>query len=210
MIKLKSILSEAYAWERKEGQPLPTLKDVQEAYDAKGVEDAVDEAEEGAKPDYIDLDKDGDEEESMKDAAKDAEAEDDMNEQIFFPIGGDKSSSKSLNFKKEFQLDLSTVNVGDVLEAYGTDPDQPIGRGTVVAVDNSGKRVELSDIEVLKKMFDTRGSKRGLNKVFSVGPNGKLNGFKIAKSIDINESFWNRVKGNLHGHEYILREAFRK
>ena len=26
----------------------------------------------------------------------------------------------------------------------------------------------------------------------------------------MNESFWNRVKGNLHGHEYILREAFRK
>lgn len=24
------------------------------------------------------------------------------------------------------------------------------------------------------------------------------------------ESFWNRVKGNLNGHEYILREAFRK
>jgi hypothetical protein len=23
-------------------------------------------------------------------------------------------------------------------------------------------------------------------------------------------TFWGRVKGNLHGHEYILREAFRK
>lgn len=27
---------------------------------------------------------------------------------------------------------------------------------------------------------------------------------------EITEAFWNRVKGNLHGHEYILREAFRK
>jgi hypothetical protein len=72
MIKLKNILSEAYAWERQDGKPLPTLKDVQEAYDAKGVEDAADEANEGAKPDYIDLDKDGDEKESMKDAAEDA------------------------------------------------------------------------------------------------------------------------------------------
>jgi hypothetical protein len=26
----------------------------------------------------------------------------------------------------------------------------------------------------------------------------------------LEEGFWNRVKGNLHGHEYILREAFRK
>ena len=32
MIKLKNILSEAYAWERQAGKPLPTLKDVQEAY----------------------------------------------------------------------------------------------------------------------------------------------------------------------------------
>jgi hypothetical protein len=80
MIKLKNILSEAYAWERQEGKPLPTLKDVQEAYDAKGVEDAADEANEGAKPDYIDLDKDGDEKESMKDAAEDAKDEKETNE----------------------------------------------------------------------------------------------------------------------------------
>ena len=41
MIKLKNILSEGYAWERQAGKPLPTLKDVQEAYDAKGVEEAA-------------------------------------------------------------------------------------------------------------------------------------------------------------------------
>jgi hypothetical protein len=28
--------------------------------------------------------------------------------------------------------------------------------------------------------------------------------------LNMRESFWGRVKGNLHGHEYILREAFRK
>jgi hypothetical protein len=32
----------------------------------------------------------------------------------------------------------------------------------------------------------------------------------VREEDDMNESFWNRVKGNLHGHEYILREAFRK
>ena len=32
MIKLKNILSEAYAWERQEGKPLPTLAEVQAAY----------------------------------------------------------------------------------------------------------------------------------------------------------------------------------
>jgi hypothetical protein len=82
MIKLKNILSEAYAWERQDGKPLPTLKDVQEAYDAKGVEEAEDKA--------------------------------------------DKDYESALNMRS------------------------------------------------------------------------------------LGESFWGRVKGNLHGHEYILREAFRK
>jgi len=36
MIKLKNILTEGYAWERRANGSLPTLKDVQEAYDAKG------------------------------------------------------------------------------------------------------------------------------------------------------------------------------
>lgn len=133
MIKLKSILSEAYAWERKEGQPLPTLKDVQEAYDAKGVEDAVDEAEEGAKPDYIDLDKDGDKEESMKKAAKDAEA--DSKE-----VNEEETEEESDEAADDVAADLDALNMGSLEES----------------------------------------------------------------------AFWDRVKGNLHGHEYILREAFRK
>jgi hypothetical protein len=40
MIKLKNILSEAYAWERQEGKALPTLAEVQAAYQAKMREDA--------------------------------------------------------------------------------------------------------------------------------------------------------------------------
>ena len=133
MIKLKNILSEAYAWERQDGRPLPTLKDVQEAYDAKGVEDAVDEAEGGAKPDYIDLDKDGIEEESMKQAALDAEAD-----------------SKEVNEEE--------------------------------TEDESDEAVDAADVDM-----------------------DVLNMESLEES-----TFWGRVKGNLHGHEYILREAFRK
>jgi hypothetical protein len=133
MIKLKNILSEAYAWERQDGRPLPTLKDVQEAYDAKGVEDAVDEAEGGAKPDYIDLDKDGNEEESMKQAALDAEAD-----------------SKEVNEEETEEESDEAVDAADV------------------------------DMDVLNM-----------------------------ESLE-ESTFWGRVKGNLHGHEYILREAFRK
>jgi hypothetical protein len=133
MIKLKNILSEAYAWERQDGRPLPTLKDVQEAYDAKGVEDAVDEAEGGAKPDYIDLDKDGNEEESMKQAALDA-----------------KNDSKEVNEEE--------------------------------TEDESDEAVDAADVDM-----------------------DVLNMESLEES-----TFWGRVKGNLHGHEYILREAFRK
>jgi hypothetical protein len=133
MIKLKNILSEAYAWERQDGRPLPTLKDVQEAYDAKGVEDAVDEAEGDAKPDYIDLDKDDNEEESMKQAALDAEAD-----------------SKEVNEEE--------------------------------TEDESDEAVDAADVDM-----------------------DVLNMESLEES-----TFWGRVKGNLHGHEYILREAFRK
>ena len=60
VIKLKNILTEGFAWERKADGSLPTLKDAI----------AVHEANKGAKPDYIDIDKDGDTEEPMKKAAK--------------------------------------------------------------------------------------------------------------------------------------------
>ena len=126
MIKLKNILSEGYAWERQEGKPLPTLKDVQEAYDAKGIEEAEDSE---AKPDYIDLDKDGNEEESMKKAAKDAK---EVNEE-----------------ETEEEADH--------------------------AANDAGETLDVLNMRSLKE-----------------------------------SNFWGRVKGNLHGHEYILREAFKK
>jgi hypothetical protein len=128
MIKLKNILSEGYAWERQDGKALPTLKDVQEAYDAKGVEDAVEETNEDAKPDYIDLDGDGDKDETMKKAA------------------ADKDDSKVVKEEEteeesdEASADMGVLNMGSLEES----------------------------------------------------------------------TFWGRVKGNLKGHEYILREAFRK
>ena len=130
MIKLKNILSETYAWERRANGSLPTLKDVQEAYDAKGVEDAADEANEEAKPDYIDLDKDGDKEETMKKAAADKEAEE---------VNEEETEEETDHAADEAGEDLDALNMGS-----------------------------------------------------------------------LEEGFWSRVRGNLHGHEYILRETFKK
>ena len=92
MIKLKNILTEGFAWERKADGSLPTLADTTAAYARKLQEeaelnmpfedgedidvDAEETVEEEAKPDYIDLDGDGNEEESMKKAAADKEDSD--------------------------------------------------------------------------------------------------------------------------------------
>ena len=159
MIKLKNILSEAYAWERQDGRPLPTLKDVQEAYDAKGIEEAEDDADKDAKPDYIDLDKDGNEEESMKDAASDMQKKAEQNPK-------DGKSKEDLPSK---DLAMHQMRETDD-ENHGIHADMP-------KHDNDAKE---TDLDVLNM--------------------GSLEESK----------FWGRVKGNLHGHEYILREAFRK
>ena len=153
MIKLKNILSEAYAWERQDGKPLPTLKDVQEAYDAKGVEDAVDEAEGGAKPDYIDLDKDGNEEESMKDAAADMQKKAEQNPKDGKPEEDLPSKDLAIHQMKEEETEEETDH----------------------AADDESVDMDVLNMESLEE-----------------------------------STFWGRVKGNLHGHEYILREAFRK
>jgi hypothetical protein len=62
-LKLKTLL-EGYAWERKADGSLPTLKDAI----------AVHEANSSAKPDFLDLDGDGNEKESMKSAAADTDS----------------------------------------------------------------------------------------------------------------------------------------
>ena len=110
MIKLKNILKEGFAWERKADGSLPTLADTTAAYEAKMREqaelnmpglddeeevniDAEETVDEEAKPDYIDLDGDGDEDESMKKAAadkKDAESKD-VNESLLITKGGEQA-----------------------------------------------------------------------------------------------------------------------
>jgi len=40
-IKLKSLLKEGYAWERKPGKPLPTIQEVMDEYEAKQEKEAT-------------------------------------------------------------------------------------------------------------------------------------------------------------------------
>jgi hypothetical protein len=52
-IKLKSLLKEGYAWERKPGKPLPTIQEVMDEYEAKQETEEVPVKELGKK-DFID------------------------------------------------------------------------------------------------------------------------------------------------------------
>ena len=181
MKKLKDILSEAYAWERRPGKPLPTLAEVQAEY----------QRNEAAKPDFLDLDKDGNTEEPMKAAA------DDMNEGASFQerfadysddalrdmivtlrrFDGTKDDIREL----EQELDRRKQDKGKVNESthylqeddddndineYGDDGTDPIG-------------FNATGVETYDAAYDT--------------PKDAMM-----------ESFWNRVNGNLRGHDWIL------
>jgi hypothetical protein len=169
MIKLKSILSEGYAWEREAGKPLPTLADTTAAHAAKLAEQSaeqaisnpmetplkesddifdeiaaelgisseafdeaanksmaeldiiekiymsdhytkseamsmiadmldvdINEAADGVKPDYIDADGDGNEEESMKQAFADKADKEDMKEAFERRMRGNLKGSEHI------------------------------------------------------------------------------------------------------------------
>ena len=157
MIKLKDILSEAYAWERQEGKPLPTLAEVQAAYDARMREEA--------KPDFLDLDDDGDEEESMKSAAKDADDDNDPEPEKW----NASKLTKDKDLPKPYKYD-----------PYGDDDDDD--GDYYMDEDSSG--------------------------VHADGP--KNANSDVREKEQMIESFNKRMLGNLHGHEYILREAFKR
>ena len=175
MIKLKNILSEAYAWERQEGKSLPTLAEVQAAYDAKMQEQLEDDEheyedapepynhddeeddymDEAAKPDFLDLDGDGNETESMKSAAADSTPHGNN-------IGRNRAKAQLKNNK-------------DNSDIYGHD-----AFGDVTKLNSPS---DVDDVKYKNFTIKTESLAKAFNKI---------------------------MLGNLHGHEYILREAFKR
>ena len=190
MIKLKDILSEAYAWERQEGKSLPTLAEVQAAYDAKMQEqsedagheyedapepynhdDEDDYMDEAAKPDFLDLDGDGNETESMKSAAADS-----THHGNFI----NKARAKSHLTKKDGHV-------------YGHEKS-----GDVTKLNSPS---DADDSKYLK--FTIKEGDDENHGVYATMPKNKESDVRL-------ESFNKRMLGNLHGHEYILREVFKR
>ena len=221
MIKLKDILSEAYAWERQEGKPLPTLAEVQAAYQAKLREDA--------KPDFLDLDDDGDEEESMKSAANDADDDndtdlDDKNHKYtklkdvpkpykYDPYGDDDEDED--RHHDDYYVDEAAKP--DFLDLDG-DGDETESMKSAAADstpdgNNIGRRRAKAQLKNNKDDSDIYGHDAFGNVTKLNSPSDvddvKYKNFTI-KTESLAKAFNKRMLGNLHGHEYILREAFKR
>jgi hypothetical protein len=102
-LKLKSLL-EGFAWERRADGSLPTLKDAI----------AVHEANQGSKPDYIDLDKDGNKKEPMKQAANDAELKEGRNDHGLLDL-----VSEAENVVQRLRSNMATNSVLQRTEKMG-------------------------------------------------------------------------------------------
>ena len=193
MIKMKTILSEAYAWERQSGKGLPTLKDVQEAYDAKGVDEAADskthvvyacnvELEDGTiKPDVrISVEKGSDAESKVRAKLQDRFKGCKIRKMTKAQNPGNNDNDKDDSSEKRWQ-----DNDGDG-KWYEKGDDVNESDNTDGMCEGCGSMKEGCDCD-----------------------HGDENDSALNMR-NLGESFWGRVKGNLKGHEYILREAFRK
>ena len=162
-MKLKDILLEGYAWERKEGQPLPTLAEVQAEYLQNEAADAVKAKIAKLEKEIADL-----KHQYYKDSNLSPEREKQLRKQM-----GEKGRELK-RAKREDKTGSAGYNPNPERKTPTSPSSKP--KPDFLDLDKDGNTEEP-----MKDAAD-----------------------------DMNESFWNRVKGNLHGHEYILRESFRK
>jgi hypothetical protein len=199
MIKLKDILSEAYAWERQEGKSLPTLAEVQAAYDARMREDAHNE--------------DPDEKDHVYEPEPSIDDEDDEDD-----------DDDRYMYEAEDKADKDYDGDGEVesgSEEYLGSRDKAIKAAADSTPDgnNISKRRAKAQLKNDKDDshiygHDAFGTVTKLNSpsdVDKVDSNGKpeYKNFTI-KTESLAKAFNKRMLGNLHGHEYILREAFKR
>jgi hypothetical protein len=162
-MKLKDILLEGYAWERKEGQPLPTLAEVQAEYQRNEAADAVKAKVAKLEKEIADL-----KHQYYKDSNLSPEREKQLRKQM-----GEKGRELK-RAKREDKTGSAGYNPNPERKTPTSPSSKP--KPDFLDLDKDGNTEEP-----MKDAAD-----------------------------DMNESFWNRVKGNLHGHDYSLRESFRK
>lgn len=244
MIKLKTLLSEAYAWERQEGKSLPTLAEVQAAYDAKMRKD-VDPEEEGhvyEEPPYDEEDDDMYESKAAKDYDGDGEIE-----------SGSEEYLGSVD--KAIKASANSTEHGNYINKARAKSHLTKKDGHVYGITDSGKGHKITNVSdldqynkfTIKSINENSDMNSGYQylpigtKVEFQGKTGTIQDHVSYRHGDVyykidydsgddeivvprdtrlkklgeskqtmKESFWKRVNGNLHGHEHILREAFKR
>ena len=183
--KRRNLLSEAYAWERQAGKALPTLAEVQAAYDARMQEQADDE-------DEID-----DANFSDSDYEEAPEPYDPNNEE-------DEDDGYMYEAAKPDFLDLDNDN-------NKTEPMKKAAADSTANgnyVNKARAKSNLTKKECSVYGHDSSGKATKLNSTSDVD-NPKYKKFTI-KTESLAESFKKRMIGNLKGSEYILSETFKR
>jgi hypothetical protein len=181
-MKLKDILLEGYAWERKEGQPLPTLAEVQAEYQRNEAADAVKAKVAKLEKEIADL-----KHQYYKDSNLSPEREKQLRKQM---------GEKGRELKRAKREDKTGS------EGYGKPSKSGTSEPRWQDSDGDGNWYEPGE-DVKEGVEDEMSADVDMDALNM--PNIDDN-----EETDINESFWKRVNGNLHGHEHILRESFRK
>jgi hypothetical protein len=211
MIKLKNILSEAYAWERQEGKPLPTMAEVKAAYQAKLREDAHNEDPDEKNHEYeeppIDDDDDDDgyvyeaEDKADKDYDGDGEVESGSEEYLGSRDKAIKAAADSTPHGNNIGLRRAIAqlkNNKDGSHIYGHKAD-----GTVTKLNSP------SDADNAKyKKFTIKQGENGPAKDGPIGYDDATDSYISSKNVK--ESLNSRILKNLRGSEYILSETFKK
>lgn len=189
MIKLKDILSESYAWERQEGKPLPTLAEVQAAYQAKLREEAGNEDPDEKDHEYT----------AMSDVPEPYNPNDDDD---LYEANADKDYDGDGEIESGSEEYLGSVDKAIKAASDSTPHGNNISRKRAIAQLKNNK--DNSDIYG----HDAFGDVTKLNSPSDVD-DVKYKNFTI-KTESLAKAFNKRMLGNLHGHEYILREAFKR
>ena len=205
MIKLKNILSEAYAWERQAGKALPTLAEVQAAYDAKMREDVDPEEEvdddgypvmDGGRPSGSSREVDNDPEPEKWSTDKlEKEPDDPFDTDLY-----DDDDDYMYEAAKPDFLDLD--GDGDETESMKSAADST-AHGNYVNKARAKSQLTNKDVCV----YGITG-KTG-TEITNASDLDKYTKFTV-KSKSVKESLNQRVLNNLKGSEYILSETFKR
>ena len=212
-IKLKNLLAEAYAWERQAGKALPTLAEVQAAYDAKMRED-VDPEEEVDDDGYPVMDG-GRPSGSSADDPFDTDPEEEVDDDGYPVMDGGRPSGSSREVDNDYMDEAAKPDFldldgdGDETEPMKSAAADSTAHGNFVNKARAKAHLTKKDCSVYG--IDGTGKATKLNSISDVdNPKYKKFTIKTIKTESLAESFKKRMLGNFKGSEYILSETFKR